>query len=319
MEQDIGDAVRSDNLDRLFQILVESNRPDHGRTIEQRALDDAAWYNSPSIVDELIARGIRPNLDVNGPNALHSAVERENIQIIRSLLDAGVPVDSPNHKEWTALLSAVVHGRVESIHVLFEYNADPLVDLGGGTAAAIAVRNDDTFKILEQHVDYERLRGVMPYLVTRAVGGGAGYACQRLLDLGFTWRSPARGFYNILEDRGVCKEALVSSGSPTKFQALCLALRCGGGQQYQFVLPFSRPDERANSWLEMVQPQYREPNGKVQRYARRLRAALDAYEIVDSSAALPPEMVIPILETAFCFPESFLVEVIDTYSRWPLD
>ena len=77
-------------------------------------------------VEHLIKEGADPNTqDNNGWTPLHEVAQRNNIEILRLLLDAGANPNVPGGDEnYTPLHDAVEAGHVETIELLIERGAD---------------------------------------------------------------------------------------------------------------------------------------------------------------------------------------------------
>ena len=90
-----------------------------------RLLTYATETNLPRLFEEVVSRGA----DVSGRNPndgsyLHSAATGGSVEIIRSLLREGLPVNEHDKYGWTALHYAVARGRLEAVRALLDEGAE---------------------------------------------------------------------------------------------------------------------------------------------------------------------------------------------------
>jgi ankyrin repeat protein len=88
----------------LLNALILRNAP-----IDNGLLALAAKFDSPAVIQRLIAYGIGVNTQFSPDNstALHFAVARKRYRSIAALLQAGAKTDIPDSREMTALDVAV--------------------------------------------------------------------------------------------------------------------------------------------------------------------------------------------------------------------
>ena len=106
----------------------------HGRPLSV-TLDDhqlPVWSMARRGLTELVAEAIRirpQDLHVVEPytenSALHCAIEAEQPNILRILLETGIlPIDNPNHVKRTPLYLAALEGDLDATNILIDYEAD---------------------------------------------------------------------------------------------------------------------------------------------------------------------------------------------------
>jgi ankyrin repeat protein len=87
-------------------------------------------------------------------NALHAAARSGHVDLVRTLLDAGMAVDSRTANGWTALHLAAWAGRREIVELLLGRGAAPTARTRAGqTAAALAARRGDDSLVKRLTVD----------------------------------------------------------------------------------------------------------------------------------------------------------------------
>lgn len=78
------------------------------------------------------------------------AAELGDVQVVRRLLELGLPVNLRNEKGWNALTVAAYHQHVELVEFLLSRGADPnSANVKGTTALMYAKTNARDFRILE--------------------------------------------------------------------------------------------------------------------------------------------------------------------------
>ena len=106
-------------------------------------LHQAVLIGSTEDVEQQLARGVSPNLTLNGCTPLHLAAGDGRLQIMKLLLEAGAEVDRPFLSGGgTALYIAVQMGQFKAAKRLLEAGADPgTTDYGGNTLLHLACTN----------------------------------------------------------------------------------------------------------------------------------------------------------------------------------
>ncbi|WP_430909087.1 ankyrin repeat domain-containing protein [Maribacter sp. 2-571] len=104
----------------------------------------AAFFNRTEIAKLLLDHGADPNLAATNPskvNALHSAVAKENYELVKLLIEKGAALDAVQTQKVTALHSAVHRGNLQLTQLLVENGATVSVQMeNGDTPIAIAQR-----------------------------------------------------------------------------------------------------------------------------------------------------------------------------------
>jgi ankyrin repeat protein len=89
-----------------------------------------------------------PTADVNigdrrGTPPLHHAIEKNNIEIVKMLIEKGADVDAVDSREKPAIVAAVENGNIEIIKILLEKNVKlNVIDKQKNTPLIIAVQNE---------------------------------------------------------------------------------------------------------------------------------------------------------------------------------
>lgn len=111
----------------------------------------AAFFNQQIIAQLLLDKGADPGLKSKNPmnvNALHSAVAKENKDLCRLFIEAGVDVNEPQMQNVTPLHSAAHRGNLNLVQLLVENGANIHIKMDNGdTAISIAKR--------EGHIEIE--------------------------------------------------------------------------------------------------------------------------------------------------------------------
>ena len=153
-------AVRYDALD-IVRVLISANAEVNvvfsgpASPVDVNGwtpLHLAAYYASPALVDALLAAGAPPSVRVGtgiGPTALHIAVERGSLPVVRTLIDHGANVNLPRSADRggpTPLHIAAERGALTILAALIFADADIHIPLrrdglfnrGGLTALHVA-------------------------------------------------------------------------------------------------------------------------------------------------------------------------------------
>ena len=94
----------------------------HGNT----PLMHAAWKGEGAIAQALLDAGVdRTATNGDGNNALWLACVSRDLDLVRTLVAAGVPIDHANLTDATALMYAASSGRTEVLTLLLALGANP--------------------------------------------------------------------------------------------------------------------------------------------------------------------------------------------------
>jgi ankyrin repeat protein len=88
----------------------------------------AAFFGHPETVKLLVARGADVAQVARNPmkiQALHAAAASHNFDVVKTLVDAGAPVNAAQQEGWMPLHEAARHGDLEIARVLLAKGADP--------------------------------------------------------------------------------------------------------------------------------------------------------------------------------------------------
>ena len=100
----------------------------------------AAFFGHEEIVGDLLARGADPaqwaRHETIRVQPLHAAAANGSVEIARSLLDAGAPVNEPQPNGFTALHAAAFHGNAGLGTLLLERGAERAATTAEGKTAA---------------------------------------------------------------------------------------------------------------------------------------------------------------------------------------
>jgi ankyrin repeat protein len=107
-------AVEEESTDAVAFLLSVGVRKD------SYAIGSAAVRGNTTILEMLLAAGVRPNSD--------SIIAVDNPQIVHRLIEAGAPINEPaSHGPWYALHNAVLEDNAEVVEILLSAEANPNV------------------------------------------------------------------------------------------------------------------------------------------------------------------------------------------------
>lgn len=112
----------------------------------------ATFFNHTAIAQWMLSNGGDPSLPAHNPSkvtALHSAVARENIELVKAFLKFGVDVNTPQMQGVTALHSAVHRGNIELVKILIENGADMNLKMDSGNSSMDIAENEGFLTIVE--------------------------------------------------------------------------------------------------------------------------------------------------------------------------
>lgn len=85
---------------------------------------DAILTGDPGRVDALLKKGATPNIATGGDSPLIYAARRNEIEMVRLLLDAGADINYRNDRGETALMTCSIRGTTELLTLLLERGSD---------------------------------------------------------------------------------------------------------------------------------------------------------------------------------------------------
>ncbi|MEQ1603986.1 MAG: ankyrin repeat domain-containing protein [Pyrinomonadaceae bacterium] len=144
-------AIYNSKIDQARFVLAKGSALDSGREGRENGLGVAVQKNNPEIVKLLLDSGAKVNLD-NGYSPIYWAAHTGHVGNIKLLLDAGAVVDEPRRGNyWTPLIAAARLDHVEAVKLLLDAGAQinrPAYD--GLTALAYAAHAGkfETVKLL---------------------------------------------------------------------------------------------------------------------------------------------------------------------------
>ncbi|MBA3954489.1 ankyrin repeat domain-containing protein [Candidatus Dependentiae bacterium] len=118
----------------------------------QELLDAVKQRGAPQRLQQLLAQGLNVNA-VNDPiqryTALHYAAQRNNIEYMKILLEAGAAIDAMVENRKTPLHYASEYGYPDSVKFLLQAGANPLLKDERGATARDYARTPEIAKILQ--------------------------------------------------------------------------------------------------------------------------------------------------------------------------
>ena len=84
-----------------------------------------AWFYPMVVIPLLEAGSDATHQDHRGNTAMHNWGYRQNPRVLEALLSRGCPLDEPNYRGFTPLMTAARSGRGSAVLILLEYGADP--------------------------------------------------------------------------------------------------------------------------------------------------------------------------------------------------
>ena len=173
-------AVRVGNL-AAVQLLAKSGafaRQPSGPVRKDSPLPEAIFCGNASIVACLLVARIDVNSPNRGNTALTAAIQAENKELLRYLLNKGVDINDPHAKQRgkTGLRAAVVQNDIELVRYLLRVD----VDANDPCALLEAVENDAEIGIIQTLLT---ARSCLPSLGGVSHGVAALHTAIRAVDL----------------------------------------------------------------------------------------------------------------------------------------
>ncbi|MCB1188628.1 ankyrin repeat domain-containing protein [bacterium] len=159
---------------RMIASGMDLNRP---ASNGKRPLAEAILQNDPWLVEQMISHGADPTLSDDpehgvGRSMLHYATKMNNPELVKRLVELGVPADSTDVNDQTPLDVAATYGETEAMAVLLANGADPLrMDRGGSVPVLLAAGygHTDAVRQLLKHgadINFQHERGWTPLLLS---------------------------------------------------------------------------------------------------------------------------------------------------------
>ena len=137
-------AVLSDSLHCVKYLLLNGANPEVARIEDKwRAIHLAVLTGNNDILQTLVNRGVELNSKTSQSyTALYMALQAGHSKCMDTLLKAGASVNQQTNKGVTPLLEATNHGRTALVQMLVKYKADPsLADNNGLAPIHVTCRN----------------------------------------------------------------------------------------------------------------------------------------------------------------------------------
>lgn len=152
------DAAEEGNLEKVKLMLAKGTDIDiePGGHKGWTALMAASTYGETGIVKYLISKGanVKVKLKDGETTLIQSAQNDENIEIVESLLKAGVEINAPTKNGLTALMRFAWMGQAEAVKLLLDAGADTKIkDENGWTAFYFACSHGNDEKIVKYLLD----------------------------------------------------------------------------------------------------------------------------------------------------------------------
>lgn len=152
-------------------------------------LFDEVLYHSEgggNVVRLMLANGIDPMAPMlDGFTPIHVAARLGNLDIVRALVEAGVPVDVLNAQGQTPLERAAGdRWGLPMVALLLELGADPAANRGAAPVEAWQSRREDIFTYMALIGQPERQQRVLDQTLTDAAISWQPYAASALVEMG---------------------------------------------------------------------------------------------------------------------------------------
>ncbi len=216
IEQGLPEAARA--------ILAKEKRFDFKNDQVPRALISQAKLGHTGIVQLLVEKKVKADVEYRGTTALIAAAQSGDPELARTLLAAGVKADQVTVPGGTALMSAAASGKVEFARVLLEAGANPDASMKDGRTVlhhAVSSGNAELVKLLLAKgaiATTREAKGIAP--LDMAIATHAREIARLLAEKGakLDWSRPGgRGFLEqaIVQDLApVVRAALADGWSP---------------------------------------------------------------------------------------------------------
>ncbi|WP_147676314.1 ankyrin repeat domain-containing protein [Algibacter pacificus] len=142
---DIFDAVRQGNLNQVKQYIeVDRKVVDTLNSHNHSLLIIAAYYNQQSIVEHILPYVTNLNHNSDNGTALAAAVVKNNVEIIKVLLNHKADVNLTDANGVSPLMYAIMFKNIQVIKLLIEHGADlKLTDKTGKSTFEYAISSDN--------------------------------------------------------------------------------------------------------------------------------------------------------------------------------
>lgn len=137
-------------------ILIVAGCSSQQPSIDKNEFRQAIRDGQTQVVLDALSSGYKPELKEGFPNALHEAAGFGRGELLKPLVDAGIPIDSKTGEGWTALHMSCIAGNsnVETTLALLKLGADKSIkDPNGKTALDYArlYKYHERINALEQY------------------------------------------------------------------------------------------------------------------------------------------------------------------------
>lgn len=133
-------AIRKGNIKEVESLVLKYSINLNDPTLKYKPLSIATMRNNIEMVKKLIELGANINeINQKGHTPLHLASGWGKPEMVEFLLKNGANIKARDYISWTPLMWAAIRGRIENAEILLKYGDDPnSVDLDKNTPLILA-------------------------------------------------------------------------------------------------------------------------------------------------------------------------------------